>query len=61
VTSANRHGNSAAWVERESLRRFPLDLSARVAWVREMAESAATESDRHAIYAVLARVKDGRA
>ena len=53
------HANSSAWVERESLRRFPLDLCARVAWIRSQAEYSISEPDRHAIYQLLRRVRNG--
>ena len=54
------HGNSAGWVERESLRRFPLDLAGRVAWIREMAETSISADESDAIYRLLNRVRNGK-
>jgi len=53
------HGNSAEWVGRESFRRYPLDLAARLAWIRTQAEHSVSEPDRHAIYRLLDQVRNG--
>lgn len=54
-----RHGNSAAWVAREAQRLFPLDLCARLDWLYEEAHAATYESDRHAIFQTIRRLRNG--
>lgn len=53
------HGNSPEWVRLEALRRFPLDLPARIAWMREAAHATLVEEDRHAIYQAIRRMRNG--
>lgn len=51
--------NSAGWVAREAQRLYPLDLCARLDWLYEQAYSSASEADRHAIFQVIRRLRNG--
>ena len=53
------HANSAGWVAREAQRLFPLDLCARLDWLYQEAHAATCESNRHAIFQTIRRLRNG--
>jgi hypothetical protein len=54
-----KHTHSPDWVMEESKRLFPLDLSARVEWIREQAETHIDEAERRKILRRLEQLKNG--
>jgi hypothetical protein len=51
------HACSPEWVVAESIRRYPLDLVARVSWLHEMAYASTNEADRHEILRRIRRLR----
>lgn len=54
-----RHANSAAYTLRESERLHPLDLVARLEYLRKQAYATLDESQRHAILTAARRLRNG--
>lgn len=54
-----RHACSPGWCWNESIRLFPLDLPARLAWLHDAAFNCVNESDRFEIERMTRRLRNG--